>query len=152
MLLGRFFHFLILGFFLLSPVSLLAGLVWSGLPDIPDRTGLAGSFAGVADGSLLVAGGSNFSDGAPWAGGTKIWHDRIFILNAPDSIWRETGQLPRALAHGVSITTPRGLLCIGGSDSNQFYADCFLLHFVGGNWQSNLFPPCHIHWLICQGY
>ena len=140
MLLGRFFHFLILGFSLLSPVSLLAGLVWSGLPDIPDRTGLAGSFAGVADGSLVVAGGSNFSNGAPWAGGTKIWHHRIFILNAPDSIWREAGQLPRALAHGVSITTPRGLLCIGGSDSNQFYADCFLLHFVEGELAIEHFP------------
>ena len=114
MLLGRFFQFLILGFSLLSPVSLLAGLVWSGLPDIPDRTGLAGSFPGVADGSLVVAGGSNFSNGAPWAGGTKIWHHRIFILNAPDNTVRPHSKLGyRSPVHYASqlsrSPTPVGL-------------------------------------------
>jgi hypothetical protein len=35
---------------------------WATLPKIPDSTGFAGSFAGVANDVLIVAGGSNFPD------------------------------------------------------------------------------------------
>ena len=45
---------------------------WTELPPVPDTTGLAGSFAGVSNGALVVAGGSNFPGGkAPWSGCTK---------------------------------------------------------------------------------
>jgi hypothetical protein len=51
-------------------------LKWASLPPLPDREGYAGSFAGVSDGVLLVAGGANFQDRRPWEGGTKVWYDR----------------------------------------------------------------------------
>ena len=44
------------------------------LPPIPDGDGFAGSLAGVSNGGLLVAGGSNFPNGGrPWTGATKTW-------------------------------------------------------------------------------
>ncbi|MCB1133825.1 MAG: galactose oxidase, partial [Verrucomicrobiae bacterium] len=49
-------------------------LSWKELPPLPDAHGFAGAFAGSVEGSLVVAGGANFPDKAPWEGGTKVWH------------------------------------------------------------------------------
>ena len=65
----------------ISPV-MTKPLVWKQLPPIPDREGFAGSYAGVSGNALLVAGGANFPDKRPWEGGTKIWYDRVFVLEA----------------------------------------------------------------------
>jgi len=63
---------------------------------LPDREGFAGSYAGVSGGALIVAGGANFPDKRPWEGGTKIWYDRIFVLEPAASTWRTVGRLPHA--------------------------------------------------------
>jgi solute:Na+ symporter, SSS family len=117
-----------------------AGLAWETLPEIPDRTGLAAPFAGVAGGGLVVAGGANFPEAAPWDGGAKIWHDQVFILDDPAGSWREAGRLPRALAYGVSVTIPGGVLCIGGSDADRHHADCFVLKPAQGKLTIEPFP------------
>jgi SSS family solute:Na+ symporter len=96
---------------------------WKSLPPIPDQEGFAGSFAGIVDGKLLVAGGANFPDAKPWEGGTKVWYDKIFLLESPESTWQEIGKLPRPLGYGASITTPNGIILIGGSDSMSHHAD-----------------------------
>ena len=97
-----------------------------------DPLGFAAPFAGVVNGSLVVGGGANFPHGAPWDGGAKVWHDRVFVLDEPDGAWREAGRLPRPLGYGVSITTPHGILSIGGSDADRHYSDCFLLRLADG--------------------
>ena len=33
-------------------------------------------------------------------------------------MWRKVGQLPVAAAYGVSVSTPRGIVCVGGSNEN----------------------------------
>lgn len=104
-----------------------AGLAWSQLPPLPDRLGLGGAFAGVCGGDLLVAGGSNFPDKMPWAGGKKAWHDAVYALGRTNAAWRVVGKLPRPLGYGVSLTTSEGLLCVGGSDADRHYADVFRL-------------------------
>jgi N-acetylneuraminic acid mutarotase len=54
---------------------------WKQAKQIPDEDGFAGSYAGVTNAALLVAGGSNFpGNKRPWTGGTKTWYDKIFIL------------------------------------------------------------------------
>ena len=116
----------------MPPTMLHADLEWGRLPELPAPIGLAAPFAGVAGESLVVAGGANFPTAPPWEGGTKAWHDKVFVLENPSGTWREAGCLPRPLAYGVSVTTPRGVLCVGGSDSDRHYADCFLLRFEGG--------------------
>lgn len=101
---------------------------WTQLAKIPDPQGFAGSFAGISNGALIVAGGAQFREGIrPWNGGVKQWDDRIWILSQPQGTWSSAGRLPRPLGYGVSLTTPEGLICIGGSDSLNHYADVFLL-------------------------
>lgn len=102
-------------------------LRWAQLPPLPEARGVAGAFAGVSEGVLLVAGGANFPDQMPWRGGKKVWHDTVFELDQTNGHWRVAGKLPRPLGYGVSLTTPQGVLCIGGSDATQHYADTFLL-------------------------
>ena len=41
--------------------------------------GVAGAFAGISNEVLIVAGGANFPDGAPWKGGAKKYHSSIFV-------------------------------------------------------------------------
>lgn len=104
---------------------------WKRLADVPDAEGFAGSFAGVADGRLVVAGGANFPGKKPWEGGTKQWHDRVFVLDAPEGRWREAGRLPRSLGYGVAVTTPTGVACIGGGDAEAHRADAFEIRLEG---------------------
>ena len=56
---------------------------WTKLPSLPDKEGVAGPFAGVSHGALIVAGGANFPDEKPWEGGKKVWSDTVFVLG-PD--------------------------------------------------------------------
>jgi len=107
-------------------------LDWSRLPAIPDRVGFAGPIAGVSDGMLVVAGGANFPERPPWQGGAKVWYDTVRTLDSPSGTWRELGKLPRQLGYAVSLTTPRGIACLGGSDSQRHYRDCFLLRIERG--------------------
>ena len=119
----------------------LASLAWSKLSPIPDERGVAGPFAGESSGALLVAGGANFPNGFPWQGGTKVWHDEIYELDATDGHWRLAGKLPHPLAYGVSVTIPQGVLCVGGSDSARHYPDVFLLRRSGNGIETKAYPP-----------
>jgi N-acetylneuraminic acid mutarotase len=103
------------------------------LPALPDQ-GVAGAFAGIISGHLLVAGGANFRDGVmPWHGGTKVWHDRVLALDleARDRAWHEIGRLPAANAYGVSLTVSEGVLIIGGGNAERHFADVWVMTLNG---------------------
>jgi N-acetylneuraminate epimerase len=102
-----------------------ADFAWSPLPPLPDERGFAGSFAGVVDGSLMVAGGTHFIDKMPWEGGTKVWYDTIFGLEKPDGAWRVVGKLPQPNGYGVSITTPAGWIILGGGNATEHFRAVF---------------------------
>ena len=114
---------------------------WSKLAPLPDREGFAYPYAGVHNGALLVAGGANFPDKKPWEGGAKVWYDTVFVLEKPDGAWRTAGRLSRPLGYGVSLSTPDGVVCLGGSDVQRHYADAFLLRWVGDRLETKLLPP-----------
>lgn len=121
--------------------SLPEHFTWSVFPSIPDPQGFAGSFAGVSDGALIVAGGAQFRNGIrPWNGGVKVWDDRIWVLPEPSGQWAAVGRLPRPLGYGVSLTTDDGLLCIGGSDSVTHHPDVFLLRLSNKQLITTAFP------------
>src|SRR4051812_49410741 len=108
-------------------------LQWTQLPAIPSSVGFAGSFAGVSNGALLVAGGSNFgAGGTPWNGATKTWYDKIFALEQPNGQWKEVGKLPHPLAYGISITWQDGVIVAGGSDATKHYNEVLLLRYKNG--------------------
>ena len=118
-----------------------AELEWSQLPPLPDSHGFAGAFAGTSNGALIVAGGANFPDAAPWDGGAKAWHDRVFVLESPDGTWREAGRLPRALAYGATFSTPAGMICVGGNDADAHHAEVFRLKWNGSAIETESLPP-----------
>jgi N-acetylneuraminate epimerase len=114
----------------LSPVW--EPLRWMKLPPLPDKHGFAGAFAGVSNGGLIVAGGANFPDQPVWEGGKKHWSDKIFVMETPDGQWQSGGALPTLIGYGVSVTTDKGLLCIGGADAGRHYSEVFLLEWIAG--------------------
>jgi cyclically-permuted mutarotase family protein len=110
-------------------------LTWSLAAQFPggspgERLGLAGVFAGVDHGVLLVAGGSNFPAGMPWKGGKKAYYSDIVVLQK-DYRWVATGRfrLPRAVAYGASATTPEGVVCIGGENEQGVSGQVWLLQW-----------------------
>lgn len=106
---------------------------WSELPVIPDKYGFAGSFAGVSNGCLIVAGGAGFPDGgAPWTGSKKVWTDKVFVLEKPDGHWKEIGKLPMPLGYGVSISWHDQLICFGGSNANGHYKSVISISYKKG--------------------
>ena len=107
-------------------------LEWRSLPGLPDPLGVAGAFAGVTGGGLLVAGGAQFPRGMPWEGGAKVWTERVWFLESKDGSWRAAGSLPRPLAYGVSVTDQGKVWCVGGSDAARHYPDAFVLDWSGG--------------------
>ena len=128
-------------------------LNWEQLPAIPDELGFAGPFVGVhpigpaedptRDQVLIVAGGANFPK--PVWTAEKVWHDRIFVATKDgDSIrWTDAGKLDRRIAYGAAVSTPRGVICIGGGDANEVFADCFGLRWNPTSQQIETFsvPP-----------
>lgn len=121
-------------------------LIWNQLPSLPSNEGFAGLFAGTHNDVLIVAGGANFPDKMPWEGGKKVWYDRVYALESIDGKWKDVGKLPRPLGYGVSISTDDGIICIGGSDSNRHYAECFRLQYNNGKLTTTFLPslprPC----------
>lgn len=100
------------------------------LLQIPDNDGFAGSLAGVSNGALLVAGGSNFPNGGrPWNGGIKKWYNHVLVLEKPDGKWLEAGKLPRFLGYAVSLTWKNAVVCVGGSNEEGHFAESFLMRW-----------------------
>lgn len=90
------------------------------LPDLPGgkQLGVAGPFAGISDGVMLIAGGSNFPGAKPWEGGKKVNRNEIYALKKLPGGKFECmllkDRLPKGIAYGASITTEKGIICIGG--------------------------------------
>ncbi len=117
-----------------------SALHWSELPPLPGKLGFAGPFAGAHNGVLIVGGGANFPDKMPWEGGNKVWHEDVYVLDKPDGTWKVAGKLPRRLGYGVSLSTDQGLVCLGGSDSQQHYQECFRLRWEDGTLKTSALP------------
>ena len=87
---------------------------------------VARPFAGfLADGSFLVAGGSDFE-------GTNKVYRRDVVVRSADGKWARVGELPRPVAEGVSCETPKGIFCAGGTDGKAKFSDAFLLTVENG--------------------
>jgi len=119
----------------LLPLTLGFGqpfLEWNHLADLPpsgdqeDSLGVAGPYVGVHNDALIVAGGANFPK--PYWGEEKVWHDDIWVLEKSGK-WTLGGKLPRPLGYGASVSTSRGVLCMGGNDADRTYDDAFLLRW-----------------------
>jgi len=99
---------------------------WERLADLPNKTGVAGAFAGVCGdeegGRLVVAGGANFPDRPPWDGGAKAWQAAAWVLAEPDGKWEPGTPLPAPLGYGVSASFGGAVWCVGGCDAERHVA------------------------------
>ncbi|WP_227009056.1 sodium:solute symporter family transporter [Christiangramia fulva] len=109
---------------------------WDSIAKLPLEKGLNGSFAGINDGVLIIAGGANFPNEPVWEGGNKKYYKKIFILQKINNHYnwiKNEVELPKPMAYGASVVTSQGLWCIGGMNSKGIYKDVFLI-----KWDSDL--------------
>jgi SSS family transporter len=98
------------------------------LPDVPAEIGLGGPLVGTHDGVLIVAGGANFPTPLT-EGGSKVWHDDVFVLLPGEEQWITGQKLPRPLAYASCTSTARGIVVVGGSDADQVYSTVFRMRW-----------------------
>ncbi len=108
------------------------------------QPGLAGPVTGAHGNFVLVAGGANFENGLPWRGGRKKYHDEIFLMEKTASgelFWKQSPiKLPFAMAYPACLSTPEGVLSIGGEDQNGPVNQVFLLAFQDGKIRTETLP------------
>lgn len=97
-----------------------------------ENPGVARPFAGISQGVAILAGGANFSEKPLIEGGKKQYHSTIYILPPGTRDWKVVGDLPAPLAEGVSVTTSRGIVCVGGTDGNGDTSKAFLMNWDPG--------------------
>jgi N-acetylneuraminic acid mutarotase len=134
------------------PAEANTSLSWRNLPELPRALG--GQFAGMAGEELLVAGGSYF-DTPPWSGGVKQRVDTVFGLGRSAEQWRVVGKLPQAITSGAGVSTPRGLLCIGGQLNEGSSRQCLMLSMQDGKLSTQAYPDLpatlSMHAAACAG-
>ena len=92
--------------------------------------GVAGAFVGIHNEMLIVAGGANFPNKMPWEGGKKVYYSTISVFAkqqnglVPVAV---SDSLSKPVAYGMSVSTPSGVLCLGGENENGGLTDAFLL-------------------------
>lgn len=92
--------------------------------------GVSALYAGVTDGKIMIAGGCNFPDAPAADGGTKVFYQDVYLASLTgDTVfdWKKIGTLPHAAAYGVTISTEKGLICVGGTTATRSLSDVFLL-------------------------
>ncbi len=98
--------------------------------------GVSGAFAGTAGDYVLVAGGCNFPDKPAADGGQKVFYTDVYALplscvgatdDSRSGSWQRVGSLPCGLAYGASVTTPEGIVCLGGTADGQKSEDFAVL-------------------------
>ncbi|WP_162046328.1 N-acetylneuraminate epimerase [Vibrio taketomensis] len=87
----------------------------------PLQEGVAGAFAGMSNGVVIVAGGANFH-GAKLAfdkgnmfahnGLKKAFNEETYVFM--DGAWKQGSDLAEGIAYGISFTLPQGVLMVGG--------------------------------------
>jgi SSS family solute:Na+ symporter len=108
-------------------------LDWEPLPPLPDPIGVAGPFVGTHQAAVIVAGGANFAaaNAADLWDVPKQFHSAAFVLAPPASggpaAWQTGFELERPVAYGAVASTPAGVVCVGGEDGQQVFAEAFLL-------------------------
>ncbi|MDR1268090.1 MAG: hypothetical protein LBK82_01065, partial [Planctomycetaceae bacterium] len=100
---------------------------------LPNSEGVAGALGGIDGEVMIVAGGSNFPDKPPWNGGTKTYYSDIHVLALkPESspVWiNQPTQLPKPIGYSAVVTTPQGIVCLGGETTEDTTDDAFILRF-----------------------
>ena len=120
------------------------------LPPLPPAAGqqvqfgLAGPLAGRLGDLVMVAGGANFEDAMPWRGGTKSYHDEIYLLRKAgdqEVAWQQSLQrLTEPQAYAGCLSLEQGLLVIGGENDHGPVDRVSLYTYDGDSLRVTPFP------------
>ncbi|MBN1154398.1 sodium/solute symporter [candidate division KSB1 bacterium] len=103
-------------------------------PEYANAPAITGAFGGISNNTLFVAGGTDSP--ALVSENESKYIDDIFILELHgdlDSLqWIKGNKLDRPVAYGASVTTPLGVLCMGGKDDKEAFDRVFLLSWDRG--------------------
>lgn len=94
--------------------------------------GVSACYAGIYEGQMIIAGGCNFPAKPAAQGGIKQYYSNIYaatLMSDSTLLWRRVGNLPKPMAYGVSIVTPKGLICIGGMNNDASLSDVYRVSF-----------------------
>lgn len=121
-----------------AQLKTIKNIEWNIAAQLPDinvsekQLGLAGLIGGIHNNILLMAGGSNFPNGMPWDGGKKKYWNNIYALIKNGETYTCTllaDTLKQPIAYSSSVSTPNGIICIGGENDNGIQKDVFLLQW-----------------------
>ena len=106
--------------------------------------GVAGAVIGISGKHLLIAGGANFEDNVPWRGGTKSYHDEIYVLSLNRKgayCWtRSKTLLPEPMAYSACVSVPQGIFSAGGENKNGPVNKAYLFSYRKNKLISNPLP------------
>lgn len=94
--------------------------------------GVAAPFAGIHDGMLIVAGGCNFPGTPAAEGGAKVYYAEAYALDITretPAAWKGPFPLPSPVAYGTSVTTPEGIICMGGNNEKEKLSRTFRIRW-----------------------
>lgn len=103
----------------LSPLEVSAG------------QGVSAPFAGVVGDKIVVVGGCNFPDTPAAEGGAKQFNGTIYTFDGGK--WELNSLGVPAVAYGVSVQVPEGLVCIGGTGAEGATSAVYLLTEANGS-------------------
>lgn len=112
---------------------------------LAEQPGLAGPVSGSQGNFVLVAGGANFENGMPWRGGTKVYHDEVYLMGKSplgSYAWQQLREkLPFAMAYPGCVSLPEGVLSIGGETQDGPVNNVFLYKVGEGSLKVESLAP-----------
>ena len=100
--------------------------------------GVSAPFAGVVGDKIVVGGGCNFPDTPAAEGGAKQFYGTIYTFDGGK--WELNSLGVPAVAYGVSVQVPEGLVCIGGASAEGATSAVYLLTETDGVLQASPLP------------
>jgi len=102
-------------------------------PDNDQPLGQAGTLAGIHNNVMIIAGGANFPDKAPWNGGKKRYYKDVFVYEMDTrDVTRKLDkvfQLSLNTAYGASCSSSRGIVYAGGENESGISDQVILLRW-----------------------
>lgn len=101
---------------------------------------VSGAYVGIHNNYIIAGGGSNFS--TPMVdGGTRELYRNIYVRKVDTTCtvsWRKMGEFPTDRAFGTTVSTPFGVVCLGGVDYDGNFPQTLIISYDEKNKSINI--------------